>query len=280
MSGVDRYAVVGNPVQHSLSPEIHQAFAAQFGERIRYDKIEVPPGGFSVFADAFFAEGGAGFNVTVPFKTDAFAYVTRCDGAAAAARAVNTVALEHGACIGFNTDGAGLVNDLTGRHGQTIDGARVLILGAGGATRGVVEPLLALRPERLTIANRTLRTAEEMVAYFTSRGAHQLHATGFDDLNGRVDIIINATSAGLQGAQLPIEAAFARGAFCYDMSYGPGATFYRWARALGEQAADGLGMLVEQAALAYRVWRSHAPATEPVMRLLRERLAAPAERGA
>ncbi|HEX7034695.1 MAG TPA: shikimate dehydrogenase [Pseudomonadales bacterium] len=272
----DRYAVIGHPVAHSLSPRIHAAFAAATRQDLCYELLPAPPDAFAATAAAFFAAGGAGLNVTVPFKEEAAGWVDELDGAARQAGAVNTIVRRGTRFAGYNTDGPGLVQDLTANCGVALTGARVLLVGAGGAARGVVGPLLAERPERLVIANRTAERARALAeaARPSSRGS-ALEGGGFDSLGGAFDLIVNATSAGLDGDVPPIPAALVRGAVCYDMLYdrsGRAAetAFCRWAAAAGAaRTLDGLGMLVEQAALAFELWRDVRPATGPVLEWLR-----------
>jgi len=281
---MDRYAVVGNPVAHSLSPRIHAEFAAATGQSLRYDKLLAPLDGFVATVEGFFAQGGAGLNVTVPFKGQAAEWVGALDPAAAAAGAVNTIARDRGRLRGFNTDGPGLVRDLECNAGFALRGARVLLLGAGGAARGVLRPLLQQAPERLLIANRTAARAEALAASAEgARGGVALSGGGTTDISGRFDLVINATSAGLGGDVIaPCDPGAVAGSFCYDMiySFGTGVgvadtAFCRWAAAHGaSRVADGLGMLVEQAALAFLLWRGVEPETGPVLDLLRRRTSA------
>jgi shikimate dehydrogenase len=276
----DRYAVVGNPVAHSLSPRIHAAFASATGEAMVYERLLAPLNGFPATVEAFFAAGGAGLNVTVPFKQEAARWVDQLDPAALAAGAVNTIVATDGGYRGFNTDGPGLVRDLTVNCGLDLCGLRVLLLGAGGAARGVLRPLLEQGLERLLIVNRTASRAVELAAAVDSAGGRATGG-GLEAATGTFDLVISATSAGLAGtavAALPTEAA--RGAFCYDMVYaapadvgdrsGAGTAFCRWADEHGAtRVSDGLGMLVEQAALAFQLWRGVAPDTAPVLNAFR-----------
>jgi shikimate dehydrogenase len=270
-ASVDRYAVIGNPVAHSRSPQIHEAFAQATGQRLSYERLLGPLGGFAQAVDVFRAEGGRGMNVTVPFKLDAFAYATRHTERAQAAGAVNTLRFDaDGTVLGDNTDGAGLVRDLVVNLGVALEGRRVLILGAGGATQGVVLPLLAARPAALVIANRTEDKAHALAARFAARGP--IAGTGYDALEGRFDVVIDATSAGLDGAGPAIDTTvFAPGAAACEMIYGKGDTaFARLARAAcAAVVADGLGMLVEQAAESFLLWRGVRPDTAPVLAQLR-----------
>lgn len=274
----DRYAVVGNPVAHSLSPRIHAAFAAATGQALTYETLVAPLDGFVETAERFFAGGGAGLNVTVPFKETAARWVHELDPAARSAGAVNTIASRSdGHYCGYNTDGAGLVRDLTGNYGMRLAGAGVLLLGAGGAARGVVRPLLAERPQRLVVANRTVeRAAAVAEAVRREDPDAPVRGVGLVEAAGGFDLVVNATSAGLGAAAAvaDVDPAVAVGALCYDMIYpghaGQTTPFCRWAAGHGARGvADGLGMLVEQAALAFELWRGVAPETAPVLELLR-----------
>ncbi len=257
----DRYAVFGNPVAHSQSPRIHALFAAQTGQDMSYEARLAPLDGFAAAVHAFAAAGGKGANVTVPFKEEAFRLATELTPRARAAGAVNTLSFVDGVLAGDNTDGAGLVRDLKANLGCGLAGQRILLLGAGGAARGVILPLLEEHPVSLTIANRTAEKAARLAAVFKVEGG------GFDRLAGRsFDLVINATSAGLAAAALPLPATiFAPGSLAYEMLYGRATPFMAQARAAGCRVADGLGMLVEQAAEAFHVWRGVRPATAPVL---------------
>lgn len=271
MTDFDRYAVVGHPIRHSKSPQIHQAFARQTGEAIHYERREAPLEGFADFVRDFFASGGRGMNVTVPFKQEAWKLAEIHSDRAATAAAVNTLLLDgEGRLVGDNTDGAGLVRDLTINHGVPIAGARILLLGAGGAARGVLTPLLEEKPASLTIANRTLARAEALCEQFA--GPVPLYSRAFTDLSGPFDLIINATSASLQGELPPLPDGLLHGdSTAYDMMYSAGTTpFNRWASDQGAgRTLDGLGMLVEQAAESFYRWRGVRPRTEGVIAELR-----------
>lgn len=275
----DRYAVFGNPIGHSQSPRIHALFAAQTGQDLRYEAIHAERGGFAVAVDAFVATGegpARGANVTVPFKEDAFRLASRRTPRAEAAGAVNTLSFDAGAILGDNTDGAGLVRDLKGNLGCNLAGRRILLLGAGGAARGVILPLLLENPAGLVIANRTEATAVHLAAEFSRLPGCAVAAkpdgTGFTGLAGRnFDLMINATSAGLGGAVLPLPTSlFAPGCVAYEMVYGRETSFMAQARTAGAQVSDGLGMLIEQAAEAFFVWRGIRPDTAPVLAALRQ----------
>lgn len=262
----DRYAVVGNPVAHSKSPWIHAQFARQTGQAIEYGAILAPIDGFSRAVAEFRDAGGRGANVTLPFKQDAFRFAARSSERARAAQAVNTLVLDADVPYGDNTDGAGLIGDLQRNLGYDLAGKRVLLMGAGGAAQGVVAPLLEAGPSRLAIANRTARKALELAGRFPP-------ATGgsYAELAGeQFDLVINATSAGLSD-ELPSlpRAIFAKGALAYDMVYGRDTPFLRVAREAGAAASDGLGMLVEQAAESFFIWRGVHPETAPVLAALR-----------
>jgi shikimate dehydrogenase len=262
----DRYAVFGNPIAHSKSPLIHAEFARQTGQDLAYEAILAPLDDFAGALQAFRGRGGRGANVTVPFKEQAHALADRLSARAEAAGAVNTLTFGDGTVLGDNTDGVGLVNDLADNLGVALAGARVLLLGAGGAARGVVLPLLERGPARLLIANRTAAKARELADRFGCQGC------GFDELAEQsFDLVINATSASLAGDAPPLpEGIYAPGALAYDMMYGRETPFMAAARAAGARVADGLGMLVEQAAEAFCVWRGVRPDTAPVIAMLRE----------
>ncbi len=261
----DRYAVFGNPIAHSKSPRIHAQFAAQTGQDLHYEAILAPLDGFAAAVRDFMAASGRGANVTVPFKEEAFRFAAELTPRARAAGAVNTLAFDGGTIRGDNTDGAGLVRDIETNLGRTLAGRRILLLGAGGAARGVILPLLEKRPATLFLANRTAEKAERLAAEFRIAGG------GFESLAGHAfDLVINATSAGLSDAVLPLPtSAFAPGSLAYEMLYGRDTPFMAQARAAGAQVADGLGMLVEQAAEAFYVWRGVRPDTAPVRSTLR-----------
>lgn len=264
----DRYAVFGNPIAHSKSPRIHAAFAAQTGQRLTYEARLAPLDGFAEAVAAFRDEGGRGANVTVPFKEQAYALCDRLSERAQAAGAVNTLTFDTAGVRGDNTDGVGLVNDLTGNLGLELAGKRILLMGAGGAARGVVLPLLERRPAALFIVNRTAAKATELANHFGGQG---LLGGGYEDLAERhFDLVINATAASLAGDLPPLPAGlFADGALAYDMMYGKDTPFLTFARGEGARCADGLGMLVEQAAEAFFLWRGVRPATAPVIAMLR-----------
>jgi shikimate dehydrogenase len=267
---MDRFAVFGNPVSHSLSPRIHVLFGAQTGRALSYVARLAPRDGFAAAVGAFIAEGGRGANVTVPFKLEARSIATRLSERAILADAVNCLDFRGGEIVGDNTDGAGLVRDLVDNLGRQVAGSRVLMLGAGGAARGAVAPLLALRPAALTVANRSASRAADLAARFSQLGP--VRACELAEIAGMpFDLVINSTSAGLQGAMPPVAAAnFAPGALAYDMVYGKAAEgFLAIARRAGASASDGLGMLVEQAAESFLIWHGVRPETRPVIEALR-----------
>nr|WP_151446349.1 shikimate dehydrogenase [Lacisediminimonas profundi] len=269
-----RYAVIGNPVAHSKSPEIHAWFAAQTGQQLSYERLLAPLDGFERTVREFIAAGGCGANVTVPFKLEAHALATELSPRARAAGAVNTLSFSDGRIAGDNTDGAGLVTDITVNAGVPVRGKRVLLLGAGGAARGVLLPLLSEQPTELVIANRTVDKAHELAAAFRAGGGAggcEIRGCGYGELQGRFDMVINATSASLDAELPPVDAAsFADNAFAYDMMYGREPTvFLRFAAQCGAQCRDGLGMLIEQAAESFRIWRGVRPPTAELFEKLR-----------
>ena len=272
MTGADQYCVFGNPIAHSKSPDIHAAFAAQAGQHISYERRLAPLGGFGDAVRQFIAEGGQGANVTVPFKLDACALADTLTARARAAGAVNTLSFRDGAIIGDNTDGAGLVADIVANAGVHIEGKTILLLGAGGAARGVLLPLLARHPSNLVIANRTRATADALAQQFsTPAGGERVRACEFADLDAPFDIIINATSASLSGAMPPLSpAVFGARTLALDMMYGKEPTvFLQFAAKHGAQVRDGLGMLVEQAAEAFFAWRGVRPETGALLARMR-----------
>lgn len=270
---MDRYVVIGNPVAHSLSPEIHARFAEQTGEGIAYERLPVPEGRFALHARQFFDEGGRGANVTLPFKVNAFHWATAHSERALRAEAANFL-MQRGSREIFadNTDGAGLVADLAGNLGVRLRGASILLLGAGGAARGVVAPLLAAAPRALLIANRTAATARELAHRFADLGP--VDGVALDAIpNEAFNVVVNATSASTRGEVLQLaRLRWSSSTLAYDMAYGAAAQpFIAAARAHGARASDGLGMLVEQAAESFHLWRGKRPATGPVIAALRAR---------
>ncbi|WP_064601518.1 shikimate dehydrogenase [Photobacterium sp. J15] len=268
---MDKYVVFGNPIAQSKSPLIHTLFARQTSQTMTYEAQLVPLGGFQAAADDFFSSGGRGCNITVPFKEEAFRYATQLTERAKLAGAVNTLKkLDDGVILGDNTDGEGLVQDLI-QHQVELKGKRILLIGAGGAARGVILPLLAQQPAQLTITNRTLSKAEQLAGLFFPYG--QVEASALNDLDAPVfDVIINSTSASLSG-QLPgiSEQLITPNVTCYDMVYDSATTtFNQWAQDLGAvMTLDGLGMLVGQAAESFMLWRGLRPGAKQVQRELR-----------
>jgi shikimate dehydrogenase len=276
MTDSDRYAVFGNPVKHSKSPQIHAAFAAQCEQNIQYRAVRVEEGEFASAAARFFEDGGRGLNITLPFKHDAFRFADELTPRAQRAGAVNTLSVSPaGRVAGDNTDGVGLVRDMVANLGWTVAGQRVLVLGAGGAVRGVLEPLLAERPAELLIVNRTPGRAEQLVRDFADLGP--VSGGGFDVLQDlEFDLLVNGTSASLGGELPPLpDTLMTDRSRCYDMMYGPEPTvFMRWAAQHAAWAvSDGLGMLVEQAAESFFIWRRRRPQTGPVIAQLRTGMA-------
>ncbi len=272
MSEKDSYAVFGNPIKHSKSPAIHAAFAQQCAQQMQYRAVRVELDGFERAAGNFFSGGGNGLNITVPFKRDAYEFADCLSERALRAGAVNTLSRgEDGSISGDNTDGIGLVRDMIANLGWVVQGRRILVLGAGGAVRGVLEPLLRERPKELLIVNRTAERAEQLAEEFVdvgpvSGGAYSLIG------ERQFDLVVNATSAGLSGEmpQLPSSLLTERSC-CYDMVYGAEPTaFMRWAAHHAAWAvSDGLGMLVEQAAQSFYIWRHIRPETRPVINQIR-----------
>jgi shikimate dehydrogenase len=278
----DRYAVLGNPIEHSKSPFIHARFAAQTGVQLEYGRVLAPLDGFVATARAFVAAGGRGFNVTVPFKLEAHALVDTLSPRAAAAGAVNTVRVDPDGLYGDNTDGVGLTHDIVANLGVALAGRRILLLGAGGAARGVLLPLLDCKPALLSIVNRTPAKAQDLAQRFgaaASQAQCRLAGGAADIVEpGPYDVIINATAGSLEAA-LPIfdAGALSERTLAYDMVYGAAPTvFMRHAQRHGARVADGLGMLVEQAAESFLVWRGIRPEAGPVLAALRAALQAPA----
>lgn len=276
----DRYAVVGHPIAHSQSPRIHRLFAAQTGQDLSYDAILAPLDGFATTLRRFVAEGGKGLNVTLPFKAEAFILADACSPRATQASAVNTLAVgADGRLWGDNTDGVGLVRDLKEALGLTLFERRLLVLGAGGAACGILGPLLEEGPRELVVANRTAARAEALADRFHCLGP--VRGTGLAALSGTgsFDLILNATAASLANATPDLPPGLvAAHTVCYDLAYGHGPTaFMRWADQQGAaHAEDGLGMLVEQAAVAFELWRGVRPDTAPVRAILRQGAPQPA----
>lgn len=269
---VNNYAVFGNPVEHSKSPTIHQLFAEQFDLSIRYQAIPVEPGKFSEALIEFYKLGGKGLNVTIPFKQDAFTACEILTQRAKMTQSVNTIWRDKEARInGDTTDGQGLINDLVTNNRIELQGKSVLIMGAGGTVRSILQPLLQQKPDDLTIVNRTVSKAQSLAIQFSNEGL--VSACSYDDLKvKRFDLIVNATSLSLQGQLPPLPASILNHkAACYDLMYGDEDTvFMQWARSNGAgQVLGGLGMLVEQAAIGFHIWHGKRPDTAKVIAKLR-----------
>ncbi|MDH5217693.1 MAG: shikimate dehydrogenase [Gammaproteobacteria bacterium] len=271
---MEKYAVMGNPINHSKSPMIHGLFAQQTGQDIKYDAILAPVDGFVAAVRSFKKQDGRGLNITVPFKQEAWQLVDKRSAHAQRAGAVNTISFaKDGVLIGDNTDGVGIVRDITQNKNTALEGKRILILGAGGAVRGIIEPILEQKPQHILIANRTVSKAQELVELFSTNG--NIAACGFDQIpEESFDIIINGTSASLHGELPPLPPQIAKQAFCYDMMYGKVETiFMKWAQENGaSMVSDGLGMLVEQAAESFFIWRGLRANTRPVIEAVRRSL--------
>jgi shikimate dehydrogenase len=267
-SSPDRYALVGHPVEHSRSPLIHTVFARQTGQRLTYELIDAEPAAFETAVRGFGAAGGKGLNVTVPHKEAAFALCSQHSAGATAAGAVNTISIAGGSLRGDNTDGIGFIRDVTVNLHQALAGTRIAVLGAGGAARGIIGPLLKEKPAQLIVANRTKERADEVVARF---GSATLLARSFAELADQApfDVLVNATSAGLKGETPPFPGSLVGpSSFCYDLVYGSSDTpFVAWAKTHGAaRAVHGWGMLVEQAAESFAIWRGVRPDTKPLLK--------------
>ena len=264
----DRYAVIGNPINHSKSPLIHKMFAAQTGQDISYDAIAAPLDGFAATVQRLRDEGYKGCNVTVPFKFEAFELASEKQPRAVTASAANTLVFAHETVTADNTDGAGLVRDIEQNLNVSLRGKRVLLMGAGGAAYGVTLPLLNSGCA-LSVVNRTVAKAQQLAENFAPYG--HLKAYAYEDLTSlQFDVVINATSSGLSDKLAPLPASiFAKHALAYDMMYGRETPFMQFAKQHGAQVADGLGMLVEQAAAAFEIWRGVRPDTAPIIAALR-----------
>ena len=272
---LDQYAVFGNPIKHSYSPIIHKEFALQTRQKLVYERQLVNIGDFAASVDEFFLNGGCGLNVTLPFKTEAHDYADRLTDRALMAGAVNTLSRTlDGNILGDNSDGFGLVTDIKNNLGWTIRSKRVLVMGAGGAVRGILGPLSREQPGSLVIVNRTVTTAMDLVEALPDE--LEISVCSYDDLHERsFDLIINGTSASLFGKELrlPDMLLSSSDTACYDMMYGRhSSAFMGWADKRGADVSDGLGMLVEQAAESFSIWRGIRPNTQPVINLLREKL--------
>ena len=265
----DRYGVVGHPVEHSRSPLIHTVFARQTGQHLTYELLDAEPAAFETAVRGFGAAGGKGLNITVPHKEAAFALCDERSDAARVAGAVNTISIKAGRLVGDNTDGVGFIRDVTVNQRQALAGSRVIVLGAGGAARGIIGPLLAEQPAEVVVANRTSDRADQLVALFGSD--QRLRAVSFAELTKApaFDVLVNATSAGLKGDTPPFPPSLVGPqSFCYDLVYGSHDTpFVIWAKAQGAgRAVQGWGMLVEQAAEAFAIWRGVRPDTRQLLK--------------
>jgi len=274
---MDQYVVAGNPVEHSQSPFIHAEFARQTGQSLEYGRLLVPLEGFGEAIRALAGSGAKGCNITVPFKFDAFALATHRTDRAALAQAANVLRFDAAGWLADNTDGIGLVNDIERNAEVPLAGARVLLIGAGGAASGALGPLLAAAPGELVIANRTMAKARELVERHREIAATTLlRAATLDGCGRDFDVVVNASASSMQGAAVPVSPmVLAPGALALDMMYGPAAQpFLAWAIDAGARGRDGLGMLVEQAAAAFELWRGVRPETTPVLAALRARMSA------
>lgn len=269
-----RYAVFGNPIGHSRSPAIHAAFAEETKQQLTYEAICAPVDGFSATVREFAAAGGKGLNVTVPFKEEAWALADARSDRAELAGAVNTLTIaDDGSLHGDNTDGIGIVRDIKINHGFDFSNKRVLVLGAGGAVRGVLQVILQEQPKEVVVANRTVAKAEVLAELFQTFG--HISASAIEQLAGEFDLIINGTAASLQGSMISLPAGLVgTHTWCYDMMYSADVTpFNQWAKSQGAaKQLDGLGMLVEQAAESFYIWRGVKPQTQPVISAIREQL--------
>jgi len=281
---MDRYVVAGNPVEHSQSPFIHAEFARQTGQVMEYGRVLWPLGSFAESVRALAESGAKGCNITVPFKFDAFHAGQRLTARATLAQAANVLRFDAEGWLADNTDGVGLVNDIERNAGLTLQDKRVLLIGAGGAAAGALGPLLAARPRAVVVANRTLDKARALVERHARVAADttELRASTLDASGTGFDVVLNASASSLQGTAVPVSAAvLAPGALALDMMYGAAARpFLDWAAAHGARGRDGLGMLVEQAAAAFELWRGVQPDTAPVLAALRARMDNAARRAA
>jgi shikimate dehydrogenase len=268
---IDRYGVMGYPVSHSRSPVIHKLFALQTGENIQYELLQVSPEKLAIAIRQFQRTGGKGLNITVPHKSEVAKLVDQMSERAATAGAVNTLTFNGGEIHGDNTDGIGLLRDLAVNLDLSLEGSKILILGAGGATRGIVGPLLEMQPASIRIANRALDKAQALADHFSHSGNVSACRFNLVPVSERYDLIINATSAGVKGESPPYPtAAISESTFCYDLSYGLKPTpFSVWARESGAaHSVMGWGMLVEQAAESFKIWRGVRPDTSPILKQL------------
>jgi len=264
-----KYAVIGNPVHHSISPMIHAQFSQEFGLEISYEKLLSPIDGFQDTVKKFVDSDGQGFNITLPFKIQAHHLSKNLTPNARAAGAVNAIKIEGNTLIGENTDGNGLVNDFLNNLKQSLKGKEILIIGAGGATQGILKPILNCNPEKILLANRTKEKSLNLASKFLQYG--KVCGFGLDQIKSKpVDIVINATSASIDGNIPNIPKGVVEGALCYDLMYGRETPFMKWANEnSARKVSDGLGMLVEQAALSFSFWLGKNPQTKPVIELVR-----------
>lgn len=273
----DLYCVMGNPVEHSKSPWIHTRFAELTGQRLRYVKRLIPLDGFAQAVAAFRAEGGKGCNITVPFKFQAAPLATQTTPRAQLAQACNVLRFDGSAVLADNTDGIGLLDDIRNNAGVDLEGSELLLVGAGGAAAGVLGPLIEARPRRVVVANRTVENAASLIGRHSplaQRHGVELAACGLEQVPHSFDVVVNATASSISGGTVPVPASVLKpGALACDMMYGPAAQgFMDWAREHGASARDGLGMLVEQAAEAFLVWRGVRPPSAQVLAELRATL--------
>lgn len=266
---MNKYAVIGNPVHHSISPIIHAQFSQEFGLEISYEKILSPIDEFQGTVKKFIDSDGQGFNITLPFKIQAHNLSKALTPNAKAAGAVNAIKIDNNILIGENTDGDGLVNDFSNNLNQSLKGKEILIIGAGGATQGILKPILDCNPEKILLANRTKEKSLKLASKFLQYG--KVCGFGLDQIKSKpVDIVINATSASIDGNIPNIPKSVVEGALCYDLMYGKETPFMNWANEnSARKVSDGLGMLVEQAALSFSFWLGKNPQTKPVIELVR-----------
>ena len=272
MTTIDRYGVMGYPVSHSRSPVIHRLFALQTGQNLQYELLQVAPEKLETAIRQFQRTGGKGLNITVPHKSEAAKLCDQLSERASTAGAANTLSFRDGEIHGENTDGIGLLRDLVINLGFTIEGANILVLGAGGATRGIIGPLLEMQPSSLRIANRTVDKADALADHFSHSGPVSACSFSVVPITEKYDLVINATSAGFRGEAPPYPAAaVSSDTLCYDLSYGLKPTpFSEWAREQGaEKSVMGWGMLVEQAAESFSIWRGVRPDTAPVLKQMK-----------
>ena len=264
-----KYSVIGNPVHHSISPMIHAQFSQEFGLEISYEKILSPFDGFQDTVNKFIDSDGQGFNITLPFKIQAYNLSKNLSPNARAAGAVNAIKIDNNNLIGENTDGDGLVNDFSNNLKQSLKNKEILIIGAGGATQGILKPILDCNPEKILLANRTKEKSLKLASKFLQYG--KVCGFGLDQIKAKpVDIVINATSASIDGNIPIIPKGVVEGALCYDLMYGKETPFMKWANEnSARKVSDGLGMLVEQAALSFSFWLGKNPQTKPVIELFR-----------